>query len=278
MNNFYFMIKQYKFAFLFIVLIFTFSNLGAQSFIWTKSNAPSEIPDSHRWIKPEKFSVFKLELSEMRSLLNQAPEEFKTNGNAVLVEIPMPDHTFQRFAVYHSSIMEPGLAKQFPEINTWRGQGIDNPRASVHIDITLQGFHAMILSPEGSVFVDPYAKSTTEFYISYFKKDLKANAKFNEIEVVNGNKANPVTPVKNKSSLNKSGSTSAQRSNGTQLKTYRLALAATFEYTSFHGGTVALALSAMTTTVNRVVGVYRREFGVSLTLVSNTNLLIYTTS
>ncbi|MFY8019766.1 MAG: reprolysin-like metallopeptidase [Bacteroidia bacterium] len=252
--------------------------LQAQSFIWSKSTPPSGIPEEHRWIKPEKFGLFKLNLSEMRALLDQSPEEFSSGNHAVLVEIPMPDHTFQRFAVYHSSVMEPGLAKKFPEIDTWRGQGIDNPRASVHIDITLQGFHAMILSPEGSVFVDPYAKSTTEYYISYFKKDLKAKAKFNEIEVVNANKSNPVTPVKNKTNLNKSGASLAQRSNGTQLKTYRLALAATFEYTTFHGGTVALALSAMTTTVNRVVGVYRTEFGINLTLVSNTNLLIYTTA
>ena len=271
------MTKKYNLFLLFTIFFSGF--IHAQSLIWSKSTPPSFISEADRWIKPEKYGVLKLDLSEMRSLLKQAPEEFKSNGNAVLVEIPMPDNTFQRFAVYHSSIMEPGLAKQFPEIDTWRGQGIDNPRASVHIDITLQGFHAMILSPEGSVFIDPYAKSTTEYYISYFKKDLKAKAKFNEIEVINGNKGNPVKPIKSdKIGLNKSGSSIAQRSNGTQLKTYRLALAATFEYTSFHGGTVALALSAMTTTVNRVVGVYRKEFGVSLTLVSNTNLLIYTTS
>jgi hypothetical protein len=268
-----------KFSLFLLFTILFGSITQAQSLIWSKSTAPSTISESDRWIKPEKYGVFKLELKEMRDLLNQAPEEFKSNGNAVLVEIPMPDHTFQRFAVYHSSIMEPGLAKQFPEIDTWRGQGIDNPRASVHIDITLQGFHAMILSPEGSVFVDPYAKTTTEYYISYFKNELKAKNKFNEIEVVNGNKGNHVTPVKSyKMGLNKSGSSIAQRSNGTQLKTYRLALAATFEYTTFHGGTVSLALSAMTTTINRVVGVYRKEFGISLTLITTTTNLIYTTS
>jgi hypothetical protein len=273
------MTKKFSLFILMTIMFLGLSELKAQSLIWSQTKAPANISEVDRWIKPEKYGVFRIELQSMRNLLNQAGDEFKSNGQAVLVEIPMPDNTYQRFAVYHSSIMEPGLAKKFPEIDTWRGQGIDNPRASVHIDITLQGFHAMILSPEGAVFVDPYAKTTTEYYISYFKKDLKAKAKFNEIEVVNGNKGNPVTPVKStKTGLNKSGSSIAQRSNGTQLKTYRLALAATYEYTLFHGGTVPLALSAMTTTINRVVGVYRSEFGISLTLISTTSNLIYTTS
>ena len=46
---------------------------------------------------------------------------------------------------------------------------------------------------------------------------------------------------------------SAQRS-GNQLRTYRLAMATTGEYTAFHGGTVNGALGAITTTVNRVNG------------------------
>ena len=39
---------------------------------------------------------------------------------------------------------------------------------------------------------------------------------------------------------------------GSQLRTYRLAMAATGEYTAFHGGTVALGLAAIVTSVNRV--------------------------
>jgi len=51
---------------------------------------------------------------------------------------------------------------------------------------------------------------------------------------------------------------------GQTLRTYRLALAATGEYSQFFGGTVALALSGMTTTINRVNGVYEREVAVHM--------------
>ncbi len=65
---------------------------------------------------------------------------------------------------------------------------------------------------------------------------------------------------------------------GTQLRSYRLALAATGEYTSFHGGTVNAAMAAIVTSVNRVVGVYEDEVGVTMVLVANNNLIVYTNS
>ena len=63
---------------------------------------------------------------------------------------------------------------------------------------------------------------------------------------------------------------------GPELRTYRLACAATGEYTIFHGGTVPLGLAAVVTAVNRVTGVYENEFAVRLQLIANNDLIIYT--
>jgi hypothetical protein len=68
----------------------------------------------------------------------------------------------------------------------------------------------------------------------------------------------------------------SQVANGTQMRTYRLALAATGEYTAFYGGTVAGALAGMVTTMNRVNSIYERDLAVHMNLVANDNLLIYT--
>ena len=63
------------------------------------------------------------------------------------------------------------------------------------------------------------------------------------------------------------------------FSSYRLAVACTGEYAIAAVGignpTVAQALSAIVTSVNRVDGIYEREVAISLNLVSNNNLVVF---
>src|SRR5690606_10078249 len=65
---------------------------------------------------------------------------------------------------------------------------------------------------------------------------------------------------------------------GANLRTYRLACAATGEYTQFHGGTIAVAQAAIVTAVNRINQIYESEVCVRMVLIANNNLIIYTNS
>ena len=62
------------------------------------------------------------------------------------------------------------------------------------------------------------------------------------------------------------------------LRTYRLALSATAEYTIFHGGSVAQAAAAQVVTMNRVNVVYEKDIAITMVIVPNNNSLIYTTA
>lgn len=65
---------------------------------------------------------------------------------------------------------------------------------------------------------------------------------------------------------------------GTNLRTYRLALACTGEYAvavAGAGPTVPAVAAAMLTSINRVTGVYEREVSLRMTLIANNNNLIY---
>jgi hypothetical protein len=160
--------------------------------------------------------------------------------------------------------MAPELAARYPEIQTYFAQGVSERTLSARLDWTPQGFHGMIMAPGKSFFIDPYSTAETGYYISYDTAALPPRAPFSEGSL----------PVEAFENLIPAVSESAVQS-GDELRTYRLAIAATGEYSTFHGGTVAQALAAMVTTMNRVNGIYETEVAVRMNLIANTDDVIY---
>ncbi len=227
-----------------------------------------------RWIVPQQYRTLALDVPALQALLTSAPLEFTPAGqnSAVILALPLPEGGFGRFRIVESPVMAPELAAQFPEITTYAGQGIDDPTATTRLDWTPHGFHAIIFGVSGTVYIDPFSRNDTTHYISYYTRDFtpSPNKEFSEILP----DARQTDALKNElSALVEAG---VLVPTGPQLRTYRLALAATGEYTIFHGGTVPLAMAAIVTSVNRVDGVYEREVAVRMVLIANNNLIVYT--
>jgi hypothetical protein len=207
-----------------------------------------------------------LDVPGLRASLAKAPVEGRA-GAALLVTLPLPDGTNARFRVVEASVMAPELAAQFPSIKTYTGVGLDDPSASLRLDLTPAGFHAQVLSATtGSFFIDPATRTDNQHYLSFWKRDMPGRS-FNCDVKDSGDSAGDTR---------RDAAPGALRTSGPALRTYRLALAATGEYATFQGGTVDKTFAAMVTTVNRVVGVYEKELAVRLVLVGNTTSLIYT--
>ncbi len=224
--------------------------------------------DEQRVLKQGRYRTLEVDTSALTALLEEAPLELTdaARAKAVVLHLPLPRGGFGRFRIEEAPIMEDALAAQFPEIRTYRGQGLDDPAATARLDWTPDGFHAMVLSGSGTFFVDPHAKGDRAHYVSYYKKDYRRRVapEFRcEVtgETLSVYDEKPVGSV---------------RAPGGTLQRYRLALAATGEYTAFHGGTVNAAMSAIATSVNRVSGVYERELAVRLVLVGNNSSIVYT--
>ena len=239
--------------------------------IWHEINdAELRQRQSQRQIIPDRYRTYSADLVALRHLLNQAPLEFTeaARNNQIVLILPMPDGTFAKFRIEESPVMEAGLAAKFPEIKTYRGQGIDDPTATVRFDMMPSGFHAMVLSPHGTVYLDPYAKGDTRNYISYFKTDLSRDGRTWECLFTQ--------PDEDAIKENDSRPAETDVINGSTLRTYRLALAATNEYTVAVGGnTVAGALAAQVLVMNRVNGVYEKDLAIRMIIVANNNLIIY---
>jgi len=234
------------------------------------SQVPSNLTS---FIRAEEYKLATLDTASIQSQLSAAPTNLVEPAiESTILSIPTPDGTFERFNVYVTSIMAPELAAKFPEIQTYAGQGIDNPASTVFFDLTPQGFHAQVRSPAGTYYVDPYSNLSREFYAVYAKGTSKVDTGFREL----GGELNQLRGdgVSDDSGSSTSGSILSR--SGTQLRTYRLAVAATGEYTRFHGGTVPTGQAAIVTAVNRIAGIYQTELAVTFQLVANNDRLVFT--
>ncbi len=244
--------------------------------MWTDLSQRDVTLTGERRIVPTQFRLLSADMSNLEALLDGAPLEFTPLADATeyVVAIPMPDGSFQRFDMNLSPIMEPGLANRYPMIRTYNGQGIENAAATIRCDITPQGFHAMILSPEGTVFIDPYQTGDRVHYISYYKRHFVTNKTMDclvgtEYDEINSDHFHP------------GGGTPNYRFFGDcTMRTYRLAVSATGEYSNFHGGNAtnnnkAIVLAAQVTTMNRVNGVFEKEAAIRMILIANNDQIIY---
>ena len=233
----------------------------------------SAIPHTgNRDIVPARYRVVAADEAALATLLRSAPLETTATGphnSPAVITLPLPDGTNALFSFVEAPIMAAPLAAQFPNIKTYLGQGLDDRTATARFDRTQFGFHALVLAASGAVFIDPYQRGDTTHYISYYKQDFIPTPGDLMVELGIDQSEIRVPPGRPKSKIQPPPS-------GPQLRTYRLALAATGEYTIYHGGTVGGAMAAINTSVNRVVGVYEREFSVRMVLVPNNANVVYT--
>ncbi|MDQ3799181.1 MAG: M12 family metallo-peptidase, partial [Acidobacteriota bacterium] len=144
-------------------------------------------------------------------------------------------------------------------------------------DISPNGFRAMISSNQGTIFVEPYAKGDTLNYISFNKTAMPKSSNewvcMTNGEILNQQQLEQISFLPSVPEV----------TSGATLRTYRLAMAATGEYTTVfrHVGDTdaqakARALAAINTSINRVNLVYERDVAVRMVLIANTDQLIYT--
>ncbi|MBX7103175.1 MAG: pre-peptidase C-terminal domain-containing protein [Gemmataceae bacterium] len=260
--------------------------------VWTPLvTAPTAGPGQSSYISAANSWYFNLDRTEIVKKLNQSPFEYTPgyNTGSFTVSLPRPDGTFQRFRVWEVAMMEQGLADQYPDWHTFRGQGIDDPSATLAADVTELGFHAQVRSTDGHYYVDPYFHLDQSVYVAYYRKDLQRNDTNWACTVVD-----PTVDDSGSDSITLDGHTKGcncavcqavtsssvtanKTTNGTTLKTYRAAVAATGEYTAFFGGTVSAGQAAIVTAMNRVSGVYETELAIRMVLVDNANI-VYTNS
>ena len=251
--------------------------------LWTDKNVSiSSISAKSSAIKPYKNRKVSADLLSIRQALSSSVNT-RAKGVSVGIDIPLPDGTTEKFSVEETRIMEQPLADKYPEIKTYKVRGIDTPSSSGRLDVTPRGFHAFIYTDKGLVYINPVSTSeqndSVDEYTSFYKKDyaevnnhlaksFSCGAKqdqntLSNVEILQLDDEQPTTRF------------SAKTTGG--LKTYRLAVATTGEYSNaVAGGNVANTLAEIVTAIGRVNEVFERDLAITLVLIANNDLLIKT--
>lgn len=248
-----------------ILFFFIINSFFAQK--WQQVNAESLTPRGQVDFFPTIYKTYEINDSEIKSLLWSAPHENNTtvDKSNVTISLPTADGTMLPFNIVQYDMMEKGLADQFPDVRTFYGIVKADPTVNVRIDYTPYGFRAVIVHHENRTFIDYPSRQDLDHRIVYFKKDYPKlydfQCHFDGRD--RGSDHGPKHAV-------------GSRVGDCTFRTYRLANAATGEFSAFHGGTVALSQAAIVTIVNRVNQVYEADLAVRLVLVANNTNIVYT--
>ncbi len=239
----------------------------AQSDLWRPVPENSIARQGQRTVIPRAYRTLALDRAAMSGLLRQAPMEFTAAARtrSIIITLPKPDGTLERFRLEESPMISGQAAKEKPDWKTYSGRGLDDPTAVVRLSWSNEGLHAYVLSVDGAYFVDPYSAQDREHYVVYFKHDAgAATGSFHceldrflhdEGEKIRGAHAQAGEVI------------NPAFSNGAMLRTYRVAIATTGEYTVNRGGQAA-AMTDVMNAINRINLIYGRDLSVRLTLVS----------
>lgn len=213
-----------------------------------------------------RTQTFNLDVEGLKQTLINAPkrEQFTKLSN-VIVSFPNSEGVFESFRIIEASVFSPELQERYPDIRSYAGQGVEDPTAVIRFSISPLGFQSMRLSADKpATFIEALTENQSHYVVFKRADKINYNDDF-ECEV-----------TENLDKRIDIGNDAMRNADDSILRTYRLAVSATGEYTQYHGGTKALALAAINATMTRVNGIYETDFNVNMVLIANTDDVIYT--
>lgn len=270
--------------------------------VWVNVSA-NQAPAVPMRLKLKRYSLYKLNVGMLRAQFKTVAHSYE---KASVMNIPMPNGTVRAFKVWETPMMEAQMAEQYPDIKTYTGEAVDDRRVTAKFDFTLFGFHSVIFDGEQVAFIDPYDQYNDGYYVLHYKSDedraysQRMSCKVHTDNDLQTDKmqllptALPATDIKQLNILTPQNGLSATGmvrlpgtsptmeavpTNGTSIRTYRIAVSANNQYcvaaTGITSPTIAQCLSSITTSMNRVNGVYNRELAVQLNFVANESTIIW---
>lgn len=210
---------------------------------------------------------FTLDLAKLQQQVNAARHASEGRNAFANVTLPGRDGNFEVFRVKYDPVAVASLAERY-QLQSYSGTSVRNPFRTVYFSLSPFGFSGMIYENGKYQFLER-ADQESPVYALHDKtgKQRQGAALFLC--------STPESPAMLKEIADLySAQHSARMATDQKVRTLRLAISTTAEYTQYFGG-VPQALAAVNATLTRVNGIFQRDFGVKLIL-QDFPQLIYT--
>ncbi|WP_312992086.1 reprolysin-like metallopeptidase [Chryseobacterium flavum] len=249
------------------MLLITGVSFAQTDRLWSEGSrkSSSEIFENKSNINNPK--IYNLDINGLKNALAKAPKRLAAGEKSeLIISFPNSEGKMENFKVRENSNFAPELAAKYPDIKSYVGEGLGDSNSTVYFSVSPLGLSSMeVYGDRSAVFIEPYSKDLST-YVVYRKSDKKDDLSKFECTVID---------VAKKGTANTS-LTARPNADDAKLRTFRLALSCTGEYTAYFGGTKAQALAAMNNTMTRVNGVFEKDFAARMVLISNNDSVIYT--
>ena len=215
-------------------------------------------------------NYYKLDLAKIQSQLKDA-ELMGGNAKPVEISIPSLNGKIEKFAVYSFPVMAKELAEQY-QLGSYVGVGITDPGKYIRFSVSPTNFQSMVFNNGNYEFIEPQNASKTLYGVT--PKTINTGGKSFVCSTEEG-----VKSIDQINEMIKGGQsftnqpTDFSKNSDKKYRTMRLAISTTPEYTTFHGGTLASALSAINATMTTVNGVFEKDFALHLNVLNYPQLV-----
>ena len=249
------MIAKLRLVFSITIVFLSFSSM-AQTAYWknTELNATAKQFSKQR-LRVDKGKAFILNQREFETVLAEKQD-------SKLIYFPNEDGSLIPFLVEDAHLFSKELAKKYPLIKSYKGIALHDPTKQIRFSVSPKGIQSTMSTSgdNGALFMQKSAENT---YVLYRRTEQDQR----DIDFV----CKTMPEVKEYSQ-----NLTAKLVDDQTLRKFRVAISASGEYTEFHGGTKADALAAINATLTRINAVFERDLSITLELIANTDLVIYT--
>ena len=201
--------------------------------------------------KPTNFLNVSLDVTKISNTLKNAPLESSGAAKSKLksLNLPLPDGNSQLFKVAESPVLTGDFAAQRPDFKTYSLFDEEGKQFLGRLFVSPFGVTALIFTKKGVVSIRPVDMNSPGIHlVAYDQKPGQFDCGVNPVDFPEP------APAK-----------SIFAPNGATKRTYRIAIVTTGEFYQ-HYGTMAMADAAVTTAINNVTAIYKRDLATDFTM------------